>query len=115
MGLVNTGYRREGLVRGEPEGSSGPTTSSHYGRQQPASRTSPSPTQAPAGPQLQRRHRPCFVSMATGSAGARSKHNALWKTCGSGDPPAAPARGRDLRGPGVVEAMCSLASAPRGL
>lgn len=73
----------------------------------PFPHSGPSRASAPAPPP------PLFCFHSDRQREARSKHNALRKTCGPGDPPAAPARDRDLRGPGVTEATCSLASAPR--
>uniref|UniRef100_A0ABI7X0B2 Metaxin-1 n=1 Tax=Felis catus TaxID=9685 RepID=A0ABI7X0B2_FELCA len=56
---------------------------------------------------------PLFCFHGDRRRGARSKHNALWKTCGAGDPPAAPAPGRAPRGPGAAQAACRFARAPR--
>lgn len=73
----------------------------------------PSPHSGPSRASARAPPPPLFCFHGDRQREVRSKHNALWKTCGPGDPPATSARGRDLRGPGVVEATCSLARAPR--
>lgn len=113
MGLVYTGYRGKALSGVNPRGAwdqPGVPVTKATAREPhlPFPHSGPSRASAPAPPP------PLFCFHGDRQREAGSKHNALWKTCGSGDPPATSARGRDLRGPGVVEAMCSLARAPKG-
>lgn len=73
----------------------------------PHTHTGPSPASLRPPPP------PLFCFHGNKRRGAGSKHNALWKTCGSGDPPAAPARGRALRGPRAAQTSCRFVRAPR--
>lgn len=83
-------------------------------RQQPMSPTSPPPTQALARPRSGGRHRPCFVSMATGGAGPAPSITRCGKHAPRGIPPASPAPGRGLKGPRAVQATCRFARHPQG-
>ncbi|KAM7246736.1 hypothetical protein CapIbe_003034 [Capra ibex] len=70
------------------------------GRQQPESPTSPPPTHTgPSPASLRPPPPPLFCFHGNKRRGAGSKHNALWKTCGSGDPPRSPRSGPSPEGP----------------
>lgn len=83
---MDTGYRGKALSGMNRRGASGRT------RRAPRKATahephSLPPTQAPVGPQLGRRHRPCFVSMATGSARSAPNITRCGKHAARGTPP----------------------------
>lgn len=86
---MDTGYRGKALSGMNRRGASGRT------RRAPRKATarephSLPPTQAPAGPQLGRRHRPCFVSMATGGARSAPNITRCGKHAARGTPPQPP-------------------------
>lgn len=91
MGLVNTGYRGKALSRVNPrEARDQPgvpvTKATAREPHLPCPHSGPSRASARAPPP------PLFCFHGDRQREARSKHNALWKTCGPGDPPAEPAR-----------------------
>lgn len=75
----------------------------------------PFPHSGPARPRSGRRHRPCFVSMATGGAGPFPNITRCGKHAARGTPPtpAAPARGRALRGPQSSPDLVQICEGPQ--
>lgn len=96
--------REKASPRGDPAGSFGtkpdfsPRQATAREPHLPCPHSGPSRASAPAPPP------PLFCFHGDRRREVRSKHNAQWKTCGSGDPPATSARGRDPRGPGAAGA-----------
>ena len=92
MGLGNTGYRGMALSGVNPRGAGdrpGVPVTKATAREPhlPFPHSGPSRASARATPP------PLFCFHGDRQREALSKHNAQWKTCGSGDPPAASAQG----------------------